>query len=84
MYQKIIDHMDQNKIRIWNDIYPGAFFEDDIKNKNLYLLTGNDDQNDIIAAFALCESNDGEDGRSSLAADARILEPGRTRAAPGS
>lgn len=58
MYEKIIDNMNKNKIQIWDEIYPCAFFQDDIENKRLYLLT---DEADIVAAFALCESNDGED-----------------------
>ena len=57
MYEKIIDNMNKNNIQIWNEIYPCEFFQDDIQNKSLYVLTENDD---IIAAFALCESNDGE------------------------
>ena len=57
MYEKIIDNMNKANIQIWNEIYPCEFFQDDIKNKSLYILTENDD---IIAAFALCESNDGE------------------------
>jgi ribosomal protein S18 acetylase RimI-like enzyme len=49
--------MNKNNIQIWNEIYPCEFFQDDIKNKSLYILVENDD---IVAAFALCESNDGE------------------------
>lgn len=58
MYEKTIDHMNKSNIRIWDEIYPCGFFQDDIENKNLYLLT---EDHDIVAAFALCESNDGED-----------------------
>ena len=57
MYEKIIDNMNQNNIRIWDDIYPCEFFQGDIENKRLFLLTS---QNDIAAAFALCETNGGE------------------------
>jgi ribosomal protein S18 acetylase RimI-like enzyme len=57
MYEEIIDNMNKNNIQIWNEIYPCELFQDDINNKSLYILTENDD---IIAAFALCESNDGE------------------------
>jgi len=56
MYEKIIENMNQNNIRIWNDIYPCECFHEDINRKRLYLLTENDE---ILAAFALCESNDG-------------------------
>lgn len=58
MYEKIIDNMNKNNIRIWDEIYPCGFFQADIENKSLYILT---EDNDIVAAFALCESNDGED-----------------------
>lgn len=58
MYKKIIDNMNKNDIQIWDEIYPCEFFQDDIQNKSLYILT---EGNDIVAAFALCESNDGED-----------------------
>lgn len=58
MYQKIIENMNKSKIQIWDETYPCEFFQDDIKNKNLYLLT---EKNDIIAAFALCKSDEGED-----------------------
>ena len=56
MYRKLIDHMNQNNIAIWDEIYPCEFFQNDIKNNSLYLLTA---ENDIAAAFALCESNGG-------------------------
>ena len=55
MYEKIIDNMNKNNIQIWDEIYPYEFFQDDIENKRLYILTEDDD---IVAAFVLCESND--------------------------
>lgn len=58
MYRDIIDHMDRNNIQIWDEIYPCEFFNDDIRNHRLYLLT--EAHGDIVAAFALCESNAGE------------------------
>lgn len=57
MYEKIIDNMNKNNIEIWDEIYPCEFLQDDIENKGLYILTEGDD---IVAAFALCESNNGE------------------------
>ena len=58
VYGNIIDNMNRNNISIWDDIYPCEFFSDDIENNRLYLLV---EENDIIvAAFALCESNAGE------------------------
>lgn len=58
MYQKIIDNMNKNGIRIWDEIYPCEFFQADIEDKTLYLLL---EENEIVAAFVLCESNNGED-----------------------
>jgi ribosomal protein S18 acetylase RimI-like enzyme len=58
MFEKIIDNMNKNNIQIWDEIYPCEFFQDDIENKRLHIITEDDD---IVAAFALCESNDGED-----------------------
>ncbi|GAA0707546.1 hypothetical protein GCM10008904_16860 [Paraclostridium ghonii] len=58
VYGKIIDNMNKNNIQIWDDIYPYEFFADDIENNSLYLLLGEDD--DIVASFALSESDSGE------------------------
>ena len=57
MYHEIIDYMNRSGIRIWDESYPCGFFQEDIKRENLYLLTG---KQDILSAFVLCESNDGE------------------------
>lgn len=56
-YQKIVKHMNKNGIQIWDDIYPCEFFEEDIRNNRLYVLVNN---NDIVSAFALCDTNSGE------------------------
>ena len=58
VYENIIDKMDRNNIPIWDEIYPCEFLRDDIENNRLYLLVNEHD--DIVAAFALCESNSGE------------------------
>lgn len=58
MYEKIIDHMNKNDIRIWDEVYPCEFFKTDIEKKSLYLFAEGDD---IAAAFVLCESNNGAD-----------------------
>lgn len=50
--------MNRNNIPIWDEIYPCEFFRGDIENNRLYLLVEEND--DIVAAFALCESNAGE------------------------
>lgn len=57
MYKKIIDNMKKNDIDIWDDIYPIDFLENDIKNRDLYVLVKD---NCIIAALALCENHSGE------------------------
>ncbi len=57
MYRGIIQQMNENQIPIWDDIYPCDFFENDIMNNQLYLML---DNTEILAAFALCDSNSGE------------------------
>lgn len=49
--------MDEDGLQIWDDIYPCGYFEDDINNNRLYVMT---EGTEIVAAFALCESNSGE------------------------
>lgn len=58
VYEKIIDNMNKNNIQIWDEIYPCEFFSEDIENNRLYLLI--EENEDIVAAFSLCESNSGE------------------------
>jgi GNAT superfamily N-acetyltransferase len=57
VYKQIIKAMGNDGIQIWDDIYPCDYFEDDIKNKRLYILIKNQK---IISAFALCNENRGE------------------------
>lgn len=57
MYTALINKMNKDGIEIWDDIYPCEFLGDDISNDRLFLLY---DENAIIGAFALCESNNGE------------------------
>ena len=57
MYREIVHHMNENGIDIWDDVYPCEFLKDDIENGSLYVL---DNDKQIVGAFALCESNDGE------------------------
>lgn len=57
MYRDIIRNMDDNKIQIWDDIYPCDFFEEDIKCGRLYLLIN---CGEIVSAFALCDEGLGE------------------------
>jgi ribosomal protein S18 acetylase RimI-like enzyme len=58
VYRSIIDNMNRNDIPTWDEIYPCEVFNDDIENNRLYLLV--EEHDDIVAAFALCESNAGE------------------------
>ena len=51
MYEDIIQNMNNNKIQIWDDIYPCEFFDEDIKNNRLYVLYSNE---------VLCDTNLGE------------------------
>ncbi|MBP0965426.1 MAG: GNAT family N-acetyltransferase [Oscillospiraceae bacterium] len=57
VFKAIIENMNDNNVPIWDDIYPCEFFEEDIKNEQLYVLTEN---GVIVSAFALCSSNSGE------------------------
>ncbi len=58
MYKEIVRKMDEDGIRIWDEIYPCEFLEGDIAGGRLYLLTEN---NDMMAAFALCDASAGEE-----------------------
>ena len=49
-FEKIVEKMNNDGICIWNEFYPYEEFEQDIKNKNLYVITN---QNNIVAAFGL-------------------------------
>lgn len=57
VYKDIIQKMNHEQIQIWDDIYPCAFFEEDIRNNRLYVLLNN---HDIVSAFVLCNTNPGE------------------------
>lgn len=57
VYKGIIKNMEYNQIHIWDDIYPCKFFEKDIQNNCLYVLLN---QNEIVSAFALYNTNSGE------------------------
>lgn len=58
VYKKIIDKMNEENIKIWDDIYPCEFFLDDIESNRLYVLEEN---NEIVSAFALGNSNAGSE-----------------------
>lgn len=58
MYKRLIKNMDDNGIQIWDNIYPCSLFEEDIRNRQLYVLFDNDE---LVSAFALCETGEGEE-----------------------
>lgn len=70
-YKKIVNRMNENKIEIWNDFFPFEFFEEDINQKRLYILTNETD--DILGAFALEESNAGEGHVTWESKDAKAM-----------
>ena len=57
MYRQIVKNMNDNNLQIWDDIYPCEFFEEDIKNNQMYILL---EKNEIIAGFVICNTNTGE------------------------
>lgn len=57
VYRDIVQDMDDKDIRIWDDIYPCEFLEEDIRKNQLYVLT---DKDEIVSAFALTKTNSGE------------------------
>ncbi len=57
VYKDIIQNMNNNQVQIWDDTYPCEFFGEDIRNNRLYVLLDNDA---IISAFVLCDTNQGE------------------------
>lgn len=52
VFAKIIEKMNAENGRIWDDTYPCECFEDDIKKRRLYVLT---EEGIILSAFALWE-----------------------------
>jgi len=59
MYRQIVKNMNDNHIQIWDDIYPCEFFENDIRDCQMYVLI---DENKIISAFVLSVTNAGANG----------------------
>lgn len=56
MFDKIVKVMETNNVFIWNEYYPYEEFENDIQNKNLYVVINNDK---IISAFGLFNNVNG-------------------------
>lgn len=57
VYSDIVNHMYENNIKIWDEVYPTAYFNEDIKNQRLYVL---EDHDTILSAFALSDRHSGE------------------------
>lgn len=62
VFAKIIEKMNAENGRIWDETYPCEYFETDIKNNRLYVLT---EEGIILSAFALWEL-DPSDERNAL------------------
>lgn len=70
VFTDIIRHMNENDICIWDDIFPCEFFEGDINNSRLYVLT---DGQEIVSACALLENCAGSDEIEWHETDCRAL-----------
>lgn len=58
IYNKIVDNLLENNIRIWDYVYPCEVFPEDIKRDSLFIL----EENGVIcAAFALVDSVTGDE-----------------------
>lgn len=55
-YREIVQNMRENQLNIWDEVYPFACFQEDIRRGGLYLLA---EQGKIAGAFALCAQNAG-------------------------
>lgn len=58
MYQNIIRRLDEEKIQIWDDVYPCMCFQDDIAQGYMHVL---EEDGEIAAAFALCPTDAGSE-----------------------
>lgn len=56
VYQKIIRHMDESGVPIWDEVYPCALFAADVEARRLYIV---EKDGRIAGAFALCDSSAG-------------------------
>ncbi len=57
VFSNIIIDMEKHNISIWDEIYPCDFFEQDIKDRKLYVLYDNEI---LLSAFTILEYNEGE------------------------
>lgn len=56
MFDKIVKVMESNNVFIWNEYYPYEEFENDIQNKNLYVVA---QDGKIISTFGLFDDVNG-------------------------
>ena len=58
LFKKVIDDLKNiKKINMWNTVYPFCEFENDINNKNMYII---EKENKIIGSFSLTDFDDPE------------------------
>lgn len=70
VYNKITDNLNKNNICIWNESYPNDVFIEDIESEYLYIL---EDGGIIVSAFALVETDAGEDDMTWEKQNAKVL-----------
>ena len=70
MYINVTNNMITRKINNWDDVYPCEFLEQDIINKELYILTNH---NEIISAFTLKNNHPNENDINWSNANANAL-----------
>ena len=74
MFDKIVKSMQANNVFIWNEYYPYEEFENDIQNKDLYVVVDNDK---IISAFGLFDVVNGSDCFEWSNINSKVLYLGR-------
>lgn len=56
IYRAICQRMHENKIQIWDEIYPCQYLAEDLASDRLYMLM---EQGEILSALALCPASEG-------------------------
>ncbi|MFA6860704.1 MAG: GNAT family N-acetyltransferase [Clostridia bacterium] len=57
VFNDIVENMHKNGITIWDEFYPYEEFDNDIENRNLYLIVSGEE---IAAAFGIFDTADGQ------------------------
>lgn len=70
MYAGIVEQMNRQGLRVWDAVYPCAALPGDVEGRRLCLL---EEDGEVVAAFALCESNAGADSVQWRSPRARAL-----------